>query len=105
MQEPIENGIPTVTATLDGEFTNRTEFYDLMKANTTTAFQCDFQHGDAGGANAFLTSFIFPAVKIKTGNVNVGGPDVLGQQITIEAYDDGTNPVCQVKLVSTDSTL
>lgn len=105
MQEPIENGIPTVVATLDGEFTQRTEFYDLMKANTTTALQVDFSHGDAGSANPFLTSFIFPAVKIKTGNVNVSGPDVLGQQITVEAYDNGTDPVVQVKLVSTDTTL
>jgi Phage tail tube protein len=105
MQEPIENGIPTVTATLDGEFTQRTEFYDLMKANTTTALQVDFSHGDAGSSNAFLTSFILPACKIKTGNVNVSGPDVLGQQITVEAYDNGADPAVQVKLVSTDATL
>jgi hypothetical protein len=105
MQEPIENGIPMVTITMDGEFTQRTEFYDLMKANTTTALQVDFSHGDAGGSNPFLTSFIFPAVKIKEGNVNVSGPDVLGQQITVEAYDDGTNPVVQCKIVSTDTTL
>lgn len=107
MQEPIENGIPTVTITLDGEFTSRTEFYDLMKANTTTALQCDFSHGDAGTSNPFLTSFIFPACKVKTGNVNVSGPDVLGQQLTLEAYDDGggSNPPAQVKLVSTDTAL
>lgn len=105
MQEPIENGIPTVTATLEGEFTSRTEIYDLLKNNTTSALQLDLTHGDAGSGNAFLMGFILPAIKVKEGNVNVSGPDVLGQQITLEGYDDGTNPVSQVKLVSTDTTL
>lgn len=103
----IENAIPTITASLDAEFTQRTEIYDLFKANTTTAMQLDLAHGDAGSSNPYRLGFIIPALKIKDANVNVSGPDVLGQTITLEAYDDGsgTNPVIQVRQVSTDSTL
>ena len=102
----IENGIPTVTGSLDAEFTQRTEIYDIFKANTTTALQLDMAHGDAGSANPFRLGFILPAIKLKDANVNVGGPDVLPQQVNFEAYDDGTtNPVIQVRQVSTDTTL
>jgi hypothetical protein len=52
--EPIENDIPTITGTLASEFFSRTELYDLFKANTTTALQIDFAHGDAGTSNPYL---------------------------------------------------
>jgi hypothetical protein len=105
-KEQLENAIPTVTGQLTAEFTQRTEFYDLLKTNTTTAMQLDFSHGDAGSGNPYLLSFIFPACKIKQGAVNVAGPDIVAQTIDFEAFDDGTtNPVIQVKLVSKDTTL
>ncbi len=103
--EQIENAIPTITGSLEGEFTDRTEIYDAMKSNTTKALQLDLAHGDAGGGNPFLLSFILPAVKFKSANVNVGGPDIVPQAIDFEAYDDAVNPPLQVKLVSTDSVL
>jgi hypothetical protein len=106
-KEQIENGIPDITMVLDGEFTLRTEIYDLLVANTPTPLQLDFAHGNAGSSNAFRLSFIFPAVRVKTAPINVSGPDIIKQQITLEAYDDGSgsNPVIQVKLVSTDTVL
>lgn len=106
-KEQLENDFPTITGTLDAEFTLQSDFYTAFKANTTTAMQLDFSHGDAGSANPYLLSFIFPAVKFKSASVNATGPDVLGQQVAFEAFDDGsgTNPVLQVKLVSKDTTL
>lgn len=105
----IENAIPTVTVSLDAEFTSRTEIYDLFKTNPAlgTPLQIDLAHGDAGGSNPFRLGFIIPALKIKDANVNLGGPDILGQTINAEGYDDetGTNPVIQVRQVSTDTTL
>jgi hypothetical protein len=112
--EPIENAIPTVTGTLSTEFFSRTELYDVFKLNTTVPLQIDFTkfdsagndaNGAAAGANPYRLSFILPAVKFKTGSVNVGGPDVIPQSIGFQAYDDGTtNPVIQVKLVSKESS-
>ena len=103
--EPIENAIPTITGTLSTEFFQRTEFYDLFKAKTPTVMQLDFSHGDAGGGNPYLLSFIFSYVLFKSGSVNINGPDVIPQQIGFQAYDDGggSNPVLQVKLVSKQS--
>lgn len=113
--EPIENAIPTITGTLSTEFFSRTELYDVFKTAGTTAMQLDFTkfdasgndaNGVAAGPNPYRLSFILPAVKFKTGAVNIGGPDVIPQQIGFQAYDDGTgtNPVIQVKLVSKESS-
>lgn len=98
-KEQIENAIPALTGTLAGEFTTRAEFYDVFKSGATTTLQLDFSKGDAGGGNPFLLSFIYPACKIRAASVHVDGPDILGQDITFQAYSDGTNPVIQVKLV------
>lgn len=104
-KEQIDNGIPLITVSLDTEFTQRTELYDLMKANTTTALEFALSHGDAGGSNPFLLSFIVPAMKVKAASQNVNGPDIIGSKVELEGYDDGVNAPFQVKLVSSDTTL
>lgn len=113
--EPIENSIPTITGTLTTEFFNRTEFYDVFKAATTTVLELDFTafdsagndaNGVAAGPNPYRLAFIFPAVKFKTAATNITSPDVIPQTVGFQAYDDGsgTNPVMQVKLVSKESS-
>jgi hypothetical protein len=112
--EPIENAIPTITGTLTTEFFSRAEFYDVFRANTTQPMQLDFSHFDAAGndaggvaagPNPYLLSFILPSVRFKTAAVNIGGPDVIPQSVGFQAYDNGTDPVIQVKIVSKDALL
>lgn len=112
--EPIENAIPTITGTLSTEFFSRTELYDVFKASTTQPLQIDFTkfdaagndaNGAAAGPNPYRLSWILPAVRFKTGSVNITSPDVIPLSIGFEAYDDGTtNPVIQCKLVSKESS-
>jgi len=113
--EPIENAIPTITGTLSTEFFSRTELYDVFKTAGTTVLEVDFTkfdsagndaNGVASGPNPYRLAFILPAVKFKTGSVNITSPDVIPQSIGFQAYDDGsgTNPVIQVKLVSKESS-
>lgn len=106
-KEQVQNGIPEITASLEAEYTQRTEFYDLLKTYSSTAMELVFSHGDAGSSNPFALSFIFPAFKVREGGPQVGGPDIVGQTIGIKAFDDGggSNPVAQIRLVSTDTTL
>ena len=113
--EPIENAIPTITGTLSTEFFSRTELYDVFKANTTQPLQIDFTkfdsagndaNGAAAGANPFRLSIILPAVRFKTGSVNVNSADVVPMSVGFQAYDDGTtNPVIQVRIVSKEQTI
>ena len=115
-QEQLENAFQEITGSLDMEFTSRTEIYDLFKAGTYQPLQIDFSHFDqagkdangvASGPNPYLLSFIFPSVKFKLAQPQVAGPDIVKMKADFEAYDDGSgsNPVMQVKIVSTDTTL
>jgi hypothetical protein len=106
-KEQIENAIPTITGSFTGEFTNSSEFLAPWLANTGTPLQIDFSHGNAGSSNPYRLSFLFPQVKFNLVDPNTSGPDITAQQITFEALDDGsgTNPVMQIYIVSTDTTL
>lgn len=102
--EPRENDIPTVTGTLSAEW-DRTTFYDLFRANTTTALEIKFEGALIGASGEKDTlSIILPAVKFKTVAPNVDGPDVIQADVDFEAYSDEINPAIQIKLISGDST-
>lgn len=105
-REQLENDYPTITGSLSAEF-NRTELYDLIKNNTTTAVELTMT-GSAiptGGGNNFSLSFIMPAVKLKAAAPTVEGPDVVQMSTDFEAYDDETNAPLQIKIVSSDTSL
>jgi hypothetical protein len=114
-KEQLENAFQMISGSLDMEFSSLSEVYALFKAGTYTAFQLDFSHFDlagldanavASGPNPYLLSFIIPAAKFKLAQPQLAGPDIVKMKVDFTAYDDGTtNPVFQVKLVSTDSTL
>ncbi|HEY3012230.1 MAG TPA: phage tail tube protein, partial [Gemmatimonadales bacterium] len=115
-REQLSNGIPTITGTLDAEFTNRTEFYDLFSTNATRSLQLDFAHGINGsgadgaagstGTGAYRLSIVLPFVKFKSDPLAVGGPDLVPESIGFEAYDDGSGQAggapLQIRLVSQD---
>ncbi|WP_084963755.1 phage tail tube protein [Thermoactinospora rubra] len=105
-REQLENDTPTITGSLTAEF-NRTELYDLMKNNTTTAIELALTGAaiPSGGGNNFFLSFIMPACKLKEASPTVEGPDVVQMTTSFEAYDDEVNAPIQIKIVSTDTAL
>lgn len=104
--EQLENDYPTITGTIDAEYL-QAEAYALYIAQTTTALEVNFTQGDAGSSNPFKLGFLMPAVKFKNVKPSVDGPGLVRSPIEFEAYDDGggSNPVLQVTLVSTDTTI
>lgn len=102
--EPLENEIPTITGSLEAEF-NKTELYDAFRANDTLAMQLTFTGPEVEAGHNFELDFILPAVKLKSAPANVGGPGIVAMSTGIEAYDDETNPVIQVRIVSDETTL
>ncbi len=101
----IQNDIPMITGDLDAEFASSAEIYDLFKSNVTTALQLDLAHGTAGTGQPFRLSIILPAIKFTKAPPSVSGPDLVEQKVEFEAYDDGTNPVIQVALVTSTSQI
>ncbi len=115
-KEQIENAFQAITGSLDLEFSSLSEIYALFKAGSYQPLQLDLTHFDlagndangvAAGPNPYLLSFILPSVKFKLGQPQLSGPDIVKMKADFTAYDDGsgTNPVFQVKIVSTDTTL
>jgi hypothetical protein len=102
--EPLENDIPTITGSLTAEY-SKAEFYDVFKANTTTAIQFDLIGSQIAATGSYDTlSFIIPAAKFKTSQPSVEGPDIVQASVDFECYSNEVDPVLQIKLISTDST-
>jgi hypothetical protein len=100
--EQLENDTPTYTGTLDAEF-NRTTFYDLFKANTTTAIEFKMEGSVISGTDKNTVHIIVPAAKFKTAAPNVDGPDVVQMSVDFEGYSDEVNADLMFKLISADS--
>lgn len=102
-KEPLQNGINTITGSLDAEFA-KTELYDVYTAGTATALQFDLTGAVIGGGNNYLFSTILPSAIFKKAAPNVSGPDIVQMKTDFEAEWDETNPPIQIKIVSTEST-
>lgn len=102
-KEQLENGIPTITGTLEAEY-NQSEFYTPFKANTSTTLRVLFEGSVISGTDKNTLEFIAPMIKIKKVTPKVDGPDIVKAAVEFEVYADGTNNPFQVKLISADST-
>ncbi len=102
-KEQLENGIPTITGTLEAEY-NQSEFYTPFKANTSTTLRVLFEGSVISGTDKNTLEFIAPQIKIKKVTPKVDGPDNVKATVEFEVYADGTNNPFQVRLISADST-
>lgn len=103
-KEQLENGIPTITGTLDAEYV-QADFYTPFKANTSTTLYLKLEGAVIGSSSDKDTlEFIAAQIRIKKVTPKVDGPDIVGAQVEFEVYSDGTNNPFQVKLISGDST-
>jgi len=99
----IENGIPTITGSLEAEW-DKVTFYDLFKATTATALEFKQEGSVISGSDKNTNSLIIPAVKFKAAPFDVSGPEVISGTVEFEAYSNEVDPVLQWKLISADST-
>lgn len=105
-KEQLENGIPTITGTLEAEYL-QSEFYTPFKANTATSLNLKLVGNKCvppGGTDFNTINFIVPQIKIKKVSPNVTGPDLVMATVEFEVYSDGTNNPFQVGLIGLDST-
>lgn len=106
-REQIINGKRLITGTLGGEFTQRTELWDLFNADATTCLQVTFTGPQIASTGSFYTlDLIYTALKFDTGDLSIGGPDVVPLSLDFSGYLDGggSNPAMQVTLTNTDTT-
>jgi len=104
-KEQIENDYRPLTGTLGGEFTSRAELWDLFKADTGTALQVTFTGPIITGSTHYVLDFVLPAVKFDTGDLSVGGPDVVPLSMGYTVLDNQVDNVVQVTITNTDTAL
>jgi hypothetical protein len=103
-REQLENGIPTITGTLEAEYL-QSEWYTPFKANTATSLYLKLEGAVIGSSSDKDTvEFIIPQIRIKKVTPKVDGPDIVSASVEFEVYSDGINNPFQVKLISGDST-
>jgi hypothetical protein len=101
--EQLENDIPTITGSLTAEFDKAT-FYDVFKANTTTAIELKLEGSIISGSDKNTIHIVVSAAKFKKATPSVTGPDVVQATVDFEAYSDEVNAPLMFKLISADST-
>jgi hypothetical protein len=103
-KEQLENGIPTITGTLEAEYL-QSEWYTPFKANTSTSLNVKFEGAVIGSSTDKDTvNFIVPQIRIKNVSPQVSGPDLVTATVEFEVYSDGTNNPFQVTVFSGDLT-
>jgi hypothetical protein len=103
-KEQLENGIPTITGTLEAEYL-QSEWYTPFKANTSTSLNVKLEGGLIGSSSDKDTiEFIVPQIRVKNVSPQVSGPDLVTATVEFEVYSDGTNNPFQAKIISGDST-
>ena len=102
-KEQLENDIPTITGTLDIEY-SKTEWYDPFKANTAQSLVLKFEGSIISGSDKNTLEFVIPQMRIKKVTPKVDGPDIVKASVEFEVYSNETQNPFQVKLISADST-
>lgn len=103
--KPILNDYTAAALTLSGEFKNLTH-QTLFDADTIFPVVITFDSGvAAGGANNYLIRFTMQACQINGEDPTVGGPDLVGQDLSLNVLDDGTNPPVKIELQEIATTV
>lgn len=105
-KEALENDYRTLSGSIGAEFTNRTELYDVFKANTSTPVELTFTSANfIVGAIPYSLDIILPACFFDTDDTSIGGPDIVPQTVGFTVDDDGVNNVIQVTLSDLTTTI
>lgn len=104
MLAPLLNGLVAPTVDLDGEFTSRTEIYDVWRAGTIVPLQITWTGSTISGGN-YKLDVVCAATKINDDDVNSPGPDINPEKATFQIGSDGVNNPLQITYTSTDTTL
>lgn len=95
---------------LECEFADRTQFYDVFSANTTTAFEAVWVCSTDHGSGTFCRlAVVMPYCRLITpgGNPMINGPGVLDGRAAFRAFADpaGSLPMIQIVYDSLDTAL
>lgn len=105
-REQEQNDWRSLTGSLEVDFVNETQVYDLHSADTATALVLSFVGTTAiSGSNYPTLELIVPSIRFDTGTPQVDGPDLITLDADWTGLDNGTDPVCQIRYVTSDTAI
>jgi hypothetical protein len=94
----------SVTGTINLDFVNRSDVYDLFNADTGAALKLSFVTSVAITGSTYPTfEVLLPKIFFTGETPKVGGPGIISLSPNFEATDDGTNAACQLRYVTSDT--
>lgn len=103
-KEQIVNDLITVEASLNVEFASLTQHTAFVNA-TRRKLELICSQGDAGSSNPYKCAFTMASTVTTGEGPVVDGPDVLTQDLSIKALDNGSAAPLVIDYVSTDTAL
>jgi hypothetical protein len=104
-KHPLQNGLTTVTAEVEAEFASLTQ-HAAFTAATRRKFELNCTGQAIGSATGVPALNFTMASTVATSSAPVvSGPDIISESITLEALDNGTDPLLVVDYTGGDSSL
>lgn len=104
-KEPTDNDFPAVTGSLSAEFNSAADFYNRFAADSAAELILEFEGAVISGAEKELLRITVPDVRFTGGTPQVGGPDVVVQDVPYEGAFNGTNAGATIEYKSTDTAI
>jgi hypothetical protein len=105
--EPIEIDRPPISGSFSSEYGAAADFYTPFISDVGVPFQMTFVNPtQIGTGGQFPTlDIVIPQLRIDTDPTQVGGPGLIGQNVTWSVTNDGSNPSIQFTVISGEATM
>lgn len=102
--QPLTNGLFDITGSLNGEYRNNTN-YGRYTGDTRATVVLEATGAQISGAYNYLCRFTLDTVSFEGATPNVGGPDMVMQDLPIRALAGASNPPLKIEYMDLVSTV
>jgi hypothetical protein len=103
ISQPINQPFDEISGTLDVEFQNLTDFYDLFQADTAFELELLFEGAVIEGGHKYTFQLTIADCRVEGETPKVGGPEYVYQTIPFVGVDHATLPAVEIVYKTTDT--
>jgi hypothetical protein len=104
--EQVPTGWRDITGSLDLDFINQSDVYDVYNTDAATAVQLKFVGTTPiSGSNYPTLEVLIPGIHFDGETPKVGGPGTINLKAAFTGGDDGVNAPVQIRVLTSDATV
>lgn len=103
-EQPLNQPFDEISGTLDVEFRNLTDFYDLFQADTSFELTLLFDGGNIEGAHDYTLQITIADARVEGETPKMTGPEYVFQTIPFVGLDHATLDAVEIVYKTTDTT-